>query len=704
VVPVAEERDVQRPMVQVEVPAFMLGAAMLLWGWHQSLFIYAVLAAVAIECSRNVRFRWELDDSDFQRLGDVSGIDLLLLVVVEFADRGMTGIYGVLRWFPMVVLGLALAQTYSTRSVTPLSAMFLSVRIALKRGRIAKPGNLDMRLPLLVVCLLSACGGLERSAWVLPLESVLLLWLLLVNCAPRRSAVSVVAALVVCALVVLLMATSVRTTREALGPLFMDILRERMAHWRDPFRNHTALGEIGRLKLSDRIVMRVESPPGIAVPRLLHEATYTHLNNSVWLAGASPFSELTPSADGTRWDLSQERRPFGIVTIAKSLINNKALLAVPPGAFRIEDLPVEEVHANSLGALKVKTGPALVRYRVRYEPGAGIRSAPTEHDRAVPKHLRDLLARKLTKLQIAVRLDPRQDLAIASTTASAQESVRIVGTLLRHFNDAYRYTLDLTARSDRLRPIEYFLEHSYAGHCEFFATATVLLLRAAGIPARYATGFAVQEYSPLEQAWIIRRRHSHSWAVAWVNEQWVAVDTTPPQWVDAEAQGTAWWQSIYDTLSWLWHRFSRWRLEATGEETDTNVLLWGLLSLVSFLAWRITKSRRVKRSSQAQTRDAQHASAVLRGVDSEFYRVEQMLHDHGLSRPRHCSVRAWLMQLAKQGRLPRGSQRWEELVALHYRLRFAPRGLSREERQQLAQGVAHWLQAAQESSLGSPSR
>jgi protein-glutamine gamma-glutamyltransferase len=309
--------------------------------------------------------------------------------------------------------------------------------------------------------------------------------------------------------------------------------------------------------------------------------------------------------------------------------------------------------------------------------------------------LNELLDRTLTKLQIPVRQQVQQD---GETAAGFEaESVRIVAALYRYFNEGFRYTLDLTASAERLRPIKYFLERSHAGHCEFFATATVLLLRAAGIPARYATGYAVQQYSPLEQAWVIRRRHSHSWAVAWVNEQWIAVDTTPTQWFDAEARDTAWWQFVYDLGSWVWHRVSRWRLESTGQEKASSTVLWGLLPLLALLAWRVAKSRRVNRTRDARTSNAPSSRAVPHGTDSEFYRIEEMLRDYDLPRPRYCSVRAWLMQLQEQGRLPAGAQHWEELVALHYRLRFAAQGLDQRQRQQLAEGVARWLRAAQKT-------
>ena len=75
------------------------------------------------------------------------------------------------------------------------------------------------------------------------------------------------------------------------------------------------------------------------------------------------------------------------------------------------------------------------------------------------------------------------------------------------------------------------MRNARAGHCEYFAASTTLLLRAAGIPARYATGFAVMEYSPLEAAFVVRARHAHAWSRAWNGERWVDLDTTPPSWL-----------------------------------------------------------------------------------------------------------------------------------------------------------------------------
>jgi len=659
----------------VLVPAGMLAAATVLWGWHQDAMIPALVAALVIEAARLTPFRWDFADQDFHRLGDVTGAGLVLLVIVQFSDRGLTGIYGVLRWAPMVIVGLLLAQLYGTHRAVKLSAMFLSVRFALRSGRITEPGELDMQLPYLVACLLSACAGAGREHWVVPAAGAMLAWLLWANRPPHVRRAMLLAALLVCVTLVALGQAGMTATRRALGPIIMDIMRERMAHWRDPFRNYTALGEIGRIKASDRIVLRVESPPGTPVPTLLTEAMYTHFSNNVWLSGRANFEALTPGADGTRWDLAEDRRPFRLVTIAKSLTRNKGMLAVPGGAFRIDDLPVEELHASPLGALKVLQGPSLVRYRVRFaEEGGGFSGDPQERDLVVPQRLAPVMRRTLERIGVD----------------AARPAAEVALRLQAFFDAGFRYSLTLERPTLEQHPLEDFLERRRAGHCEFFATATVLLLRAAGVPARYATGYSVQEYSPLEDAWVVRRRHSHAWASAWIGGRWVDIDTTPAAWVAEEAEHAAWWQPVYDLVSYLLHRVSRWRLERAGDSEEDSLLIWLLVPLSLFLAWRVYHSRRVARGPRSLRAAARGATAA-RGMESDFYRLEASLASRGLVRPRQATPRGWLRGLQRDGLLPPGGEGWEEIVDLHYRLRFGPRGLGPAERERLARAVERWL-------------
>src|SRR6266851_4629986 len=72
-----------------------------------------------------------------------------------------------------------------------------------------------------------------------------------------------------------------------------------------------------------------------------------------------------------------------------------------------------------------------------------------------------------------------------------------------------KFTYSTWQERDRLTstnetPLARFLLRSRSGHCEYFATATVLLLRQLHIPARYAVGYAVHEHSG--QKYVVRQR------------------------------------------------------------------------------------------------------------------------------------------------------------------------------------------------------
>ena len=71
----------------------------------------------------------------------------------------------------------------------------------------------------------------------------------------------------------------------------------------------------------------------------------------------------------------------------------------------------------------------------------------------------------------------------------------------------------------------WFLEDSDKGYCVHFATAATVLLRAAGIPARYVEGYTVQTSSGTT---IVREKQAHAWVEYYVeNLGWIILDPTP---------------------------------------------------------------------------------------------------------------------------------------------------------------------------------
>ena len=89
-------------------------------------------------------------------------------------------------------------------------------------------------------------------------------------------------------------------------------------------------------------------------------------------------------------------------------------------------------------------------------------------------------------------------------------------------------------------PIGDFLFRYRSGHCEYFATAMVLMLRSQGIPARFVTGFLGGENNRLGY-YIVRQSNAHAWVEAYLPDSgWTVFDPTPPAGRPAVAQRSLW--------------------------------------------------------------------------------------------------------------------------------------------------------------------
>ncbi len=79
-----------------------------------------------------------------------------------------------------------------------------------------------------------------------------------------------------------------------------------------------------------------------------------------------------------------------------------------------------------------------------------------------------------------------------------------------HFDRGFTYTLDIDWEPGD-DPVGQFLFEERRGHCEYYASALAVLLRAAGIPARLAVGYADGDWDAATSTCIVRQAHAHAW-------------------------------------------------------------------------------------------------------------------------------------------------------------------------------------------------
>jgi protein-glutamine gamma-glutamyltransferase len=124
-------------------------------------------------------------------------------------------------------------------------------------------------------------------------------------------------------------------------------------------------------------------------------------------------------------------------------------------------------------------------------------------------------------------LDPRIfeiAMRISGKASSVEEKAR---SIERYLQTNFSYSLD-QSRLQNPQPLTSFLLETKEGHCEYFASSMVVLLRTLRIPARIVNGFQGGEYNDIGGDYIIRGRDAHSWVEVCIPPQgWLAFDPTP---------------------------------------------------------------------------------------------------------------------------------------------------------------------------------
>ena len=658
----------------MNTPPGLVAAALIFWGWQSRLLLFAVPLAVILEAARLVRWRWEFSREDFDRLSSTTSLMSWAvagyLFITADPSRALTTLF---QWMPLLLSLLMLAQAYGTAERIDITGLFWTVRRRRRAAAESGPRRaLNLGYVYVGLCVLAAAAANTRTPWFYVGLCVLAAWALWPVRSPRVSPVVWAALLAGVAALGHGGQAGLAAAQRFVESKALEWVTDLLRRDTDPFRASTAIGSIGSIKLSDRIVLRVEPPESGVPPALLREATYNIYSAPQWLAFDAGFKAVPPEGDGTVWPLGPGRPNHEMLTISTYLRRGRGVLALPRGTFQLDRLTAVAISRNTLGAVKVDEGLGLATFRARFAAGVDLDEPPGELDLRVPLSDAPAVERVVDELGLA-GLPPAQ----------------VRSALLRYFRERFRYATYLRERPRGGSAVGDFLLRTHAGHCEYFATATVLLMRAAGVPARYATGYAVQEWSRLENRWVVRTRHAHSWALVHVNGAWQDFDTTPSVWAEEEERLlTSFWQPLSDFSSWAMFGFSRWRW---GERSDslTRYAGWLLIPLFLILAWRLYFRRE-------RTRLAARAGGAARdrtgaGADSELYVIEARLREIGLARQAWEPLSSWIARVEAAAIAGLETASLREILGLHYRYRFDPAGLSGADRETLRAEARGWL-------------
>nr|WP_306672462.1 DUF3488 and transglutaminase-like domain-containing protein [Geothrix fuzhouensis] len=398
------------------------------------------------------------------------------------------------------------------------------------------------------------------------------------------------------------------------------------------FGDQMDLASGGPIEPNPEVVLRIAPPPGA---------------DPATLPGLSLLRGVAlETVQGMRWSIS-DLTPPAVRNPRSASGDLQAEFLFYPSAQGILTLPYGTSGVRPELALR-RSGGGSLRWRfpqtrpVPLEVTWGSRGPDASEPWLPPRRLGHLL-----EMGPEHEVARRWSLRLAPGILPTPELAHVLERALRGF----RYTLE-NPSGRAANPLEDFLDRTQAGHCEYFASAMALMLRARGVPSRVVNGFRLGPWIPEGGYFRVSQDQAHSWVEYWDQGRWHVADPTPAavgqdsqggplslgvlsRWLDTlryhwdrhvvrfsdqdQVAGLSWLQT--QVQGWEW----RWKAPPTG-------LSWGLALLaVAWIVWRTRKRWRLVPLGPGNIR-------ALRPLLARTRRVATPIAGE--------TARAWLLRLA----------------------------------------------------------
>jgi transglutaminase-like putative cysteine protease len=302
------------------------------------------------------------------------------------------------------------------------------------------------------------------------------------------------------------------------------------------FSDRVALGEIGRIRKDPTVVLRVETLEGEApgpADAYWRGLAFDHFDGTTWSVTPPTKTRVPGSAEIGIW-LKVSRQPANLVQrIFREPVQGGVLFGL--GVAQKFQGSVHRLERDVNGGLYAagQTGDRLsysvASRRIHWsdEQLRGDLVAPPKENRGAIPQSDDAGERYLQLPELSGAVGA---LALAITEGAATDADR--ARALEQYllaNGRYSDTPPVVDAGAERSALEAFLFDAMEAHCEYYASALVVLARSVGIPARLVNGFAGGRENKIGGFVELSRSHAHAWAeVHYERAGWVRYDATPP--------------------------------------------------------------------------------------------------------------------------------------------------------------------------------
>jgi len=290
------------------------------------------------------------------------------------------------------------------------------------------------------------------------------------------------------------------------------------------FANEVTLGQLGEIKQSSAPVMHIHKYVGEGLLDVRWRGgALTEFDGKRWFNTNEAFEDVRVLPDhSVTLKLQHHVRPGERLAYRVQLSEIAPETLFFAGSAQWISINVPALYVTRSGSVRVpNAGAGGLRYNAVSVVEDELSTPRVPPEPLSPFDRDDML---LLPERLDVRI-PRLAREIIEGAPTEDLKARAIEKYLRR---NYGYTLQLLPKAVP-DPLANFLFERRKGHCEYFASAMAVMLRAVGIPSRVVTGFASGVYNPLTGWQVVRASDAHSWVEAWIpGHGWRTFDPTPP--------------------------------------------------------------------------------------------------------------------------------------------------------------------------------
>ncbi len=255
--------------------------------------------------------------------------------------------------------------------------------------------------------------------------------------------------------------------------------------------------------------------------------------------------------DGRAWSVSKALKQPARYERARDSIASYSITLEPTHQKLLPalDVPVSWPDTAYLSREHVLYSRQRIKQRTRYTVSSALWSRSATLAKPLRRHY----------LKLPPGFNPRTRRLAEKFSTAAVGNEKMVQDILSYFRrNEFVYTLKPPALGKD--SVDDFLFNTRRGFCEHYASAFVVLMRMAGVPARVVTGYQGGIYNKLGDYYIVRQSEAHAWAEVWIDGRgWQRVDPTgaiAPERIEYGIDAgldrdPAWHRSLYDKDNYL---------------------------------------------------------------------------------------------------------------------------------------------------------